>query len=80
MNPDNLVFGFSIPRSADPQSVFAVMFNAVKYCQKRLGGKILDGNLKPFNENAAKEELKSLIAEMKNKGIDPGSNKAMMTY
>lgn len=80
MNPDNLVFGFSIPRSADPQRIFTVMINAVKYCQKRLGGKMLDENLKPFNENAAKEELKSLVVKMKNNGINPGSNKAMITY
>ncbi|WP_315814561.1 cell division protein ZipA C-terminal FtsZ-binding domain-containing protein [Paraflavitalea speifideaquila] len=38
MNPHDLVFGFSIPRSADPKNVFEIMFHAVKYCQHYLGG------------------------------------------
>ena len=36
MNPNDLVFGFSIPRSADPKNIFDIMVNVVSYCQKRL--------------------------------------------
>lgn len=50
MKPQNLVFGFSIPRSVDPQNVYDIMLKSVKYCQKRLGGKILDRNNNPLNE------------------------------
>jgi cell division protein ZipA len=59
MNPTDLGFSFSVPRSADPKSVFAVMFDAVKYCQKRLGGNILDKDGNPFNEANKKNIWKS---------------------
>jgi len=80
MNPSDLVFGFSIPRNADPQNVFSAMIEAVKYCQKRLGGKILDKNQQPFNEANAKKDLALLVEKMKNKEIVPGSDKALMMY
>jgi len=80
MNPGDLLFGFSVPRNADPQNVFSVMIEAVKYCRKRLGGKILNKNLQPFNEDSAKKDLALLIVKMKNKGIVPGSDKALMMY
>ena len=44
MNPTNLVFGFSIPRSADPMNVYRIMVNSIKYCQKRLGGQLINKN------------------------------------
>jgi cell division protein ZipA len=56
MNPENIVFGFSIPRSADPKNIFEIMLNAVKYCQRRLGGQILDRKMQPFQE-----ELRTLF-------------------
>ncbi len=80
MNPNNLVFGFSIPRSADPKNIFEIMFNAVKYCQKRLGGHILDKNQQPFNEEKEIKSLTELLEKMKRKGILPGSDKALSMY
>lgn len=77
MNPKNLVFGFSIPRSADPKNIFDIMVNGVKYCQKRLGGSILDKNGQPFNETQEKQSLNEFLDKMKNKGITPGSDKAL---
>jgi cell division protein ZipA len=80
MNPNDLVFGVSIPRNSDPQNVFFAMVEAVKYCQKRLGGKILDKNQQPFDESEAKKNLALLIKKMKNNGVVPGSYKALMAY
>jgi cell division protein ZipA len=40
--PKDLIFGFSVPRSADPERVFEMMIEAMEYCQKRLGGVLLD--------------------------------------
>jgi hypothetical protein len=80
MNPEDLVFGFSIPRNADPENVFSVMINAVKYCQKRLGGKILNEDQIPFNEDAEKNKLTVLINKMRKSGVIPGSDKALITY
>lgn len=80
MNPADLVFGFSLARNADPERVFEIMFKVVKYCQKRLGGEILDANLKPFNEVDRKKNLRLLVGEMKSMGVIPGSGKALRTY
>jgi len=80
MNPDNLIFGFSIPRDADPENVFEAMVKAIKYCQKRLGGKILDQNGQPFDEASERKAVLSIIKKMNDKGIKPGSDKALMMY
>jgi hypothetical protein len=80
MNPENLVFGFSIPRSADPIDIFEMMLNSTKYCQKRLGGTILNKNGEIFNEENERKELGDLITKMKAKGIVTGSDKALVMY
>lgn len=80
MNPQNLVFGFSIPRSADPKNIFEIMLNSVKFCQKRLGGQILDRNMKSFNEEKERQELTDFLKKMKQKGIEAGSDKALRMF
>jgi hypothetical protein len=80
MNPQNLVFGFSIPRSADPKNVFEIMLNAVKYCQKRLGGQILDRNMKPFSDEKQRQELSEFLKRMERNGLNAGSNKALRMF
>ncbi len=80
MNPQNLVFGFSIPRSADPKNIFDIMLNSVKYCQNRLGGQILDQNMKPFNEEKEKQELLEFLKRMEQKGLQAGSDKALIMF
>lgn len=80
MNPDDLVFGFSIPRSADPEHIFEIMIETVKYCQKRLGGIILDKDGHPFNEAKEKKYITGFIEKMKMKGLVPGSDKALQLF
>jgi len=80
MNPTDLIFGFSIPRSADPKNVYTAMLNSVKYCQKRLGGTILNKDEQPFQEQTETKYLLDLIDKMKAKGIEPGSDKALKNY
>ena len=80
MNPQNLVFGFSMPRSADPKNIFEIMLNSVKYCQKRLGGQILDRNMKPFNEEKEIQELSEFIKRMEQKGLKAGSDRALRMF
>jgi hypothetical protein len=80
MNPQDLVFGFQIPRSADPKNIFDVMINSVKYCQKRLGGTILDKNGEPFNEVEAKKHLSEIVERMKAKGLTPGSENVLVLF
>ncbi len=80
MNPTNLVFGFSIPRSADPMNVCRVLINSIKYCQKRLGGEIINRNGEPFNEQLELLELAELIKQMNDNDIIPGSENSLRLY
>lgn len=80
MNPRNLVFGFSIPRSADPVNVFEIMIEAVKYCQKRLGGQILDRNMQPFDEGKEKQSFNDFLKKMEGRGIKAGSDEALRMF
>jgi cell division protein ZipA len=80
MNPENLVFGFSIARCADPENVFDAMVNAAEYCQKRLGGEILDGNMQPFQREQERKNLSEFIKQMEEKGLKPGSDNALQTF
>ncbi len=80
MNPTNLVFGFSIPRSADPINVYRVLVSSIKYCQTRLGGQIINRNGEPFNEQLELIQLAELIKNMRDNGIIPGSDNSLMLY
>jgi cell division protein ZipA len=80
MNPKNLVFGFSIPRSADPENVYKIMISATEYCQKRLGGEILDRDMQPFKVEKERIEMKKLLNRMASKGIKAGSDKALIIF
>lgn len=80
MKPQNLVFSFSVPRSADPENVFDIMVNAAKYCQKRLGGQLLDIYGQPFDMQRSKAQITELVKGMEAKGIKPGSNEALITF
>jgi cell division protein ZipA len=80
MNPTDLVFEFSIPRSADPKNIFDAMVNTAKYCQKRLGGTILDKDSQPFNAELERKFIEDLIHKMQSKGITPGSDRALATF
>jgi cell division protein ZipA len=80
MNPQNLVFGFSIPRSADPKNVFSVMLEAVNYCHKRLGGKVLNDNGLPLDETSAKDNVSAIVSKMNAQGLVPGSDQALTMF
>ena len=80
MNPENLIFGFSVPRSADPINVQKVMIEVVKYCQKRLGGEILDKNGNIFNEKKGTLQMIEFVDKMKGKGLIPGSDEALRMF
>ena len=80
MNPQDLVFGFSVPRSADPINVYDVMFNAAVYCQKRLGGQLLDKHMKHLNVETAREEIKAIMGRMEGRGMKAGSMRALRMF
>jgi len=76
----NLVFGYSIPRSADPKSVFKSMMKAVKYAQQRLGGEILDRQGQPLNESAFAEEIEGTVQELTDAGFTPGEGMTLRVF
>jgi cell division protein ZipA len=80
MNPKNIVFGYSIPRSLDPKGVYDVMVSAVKYCQKRLGGQILDNSGQQLDIAKEQQRIVELADKMKSKGIVPGSHNALRMF
>lgn len=80
MQPADLVFGFSVPRSAEPKLVFDAMLNVVKYCRQRLGGTILNANGLPFNETEERKKLHELVDDMHRNGLIPGSDPALRMF
>ncbi|MEL6589469.1 MAG: cell division protein ZipA C-terminal FtsZ-binding domain-containing protein [Bacteroidota bacterium] len=80
MKPENLVFGFSVPRSADPLNIQPIMIEAVNYCQKRLGGEMLDQHGNPYNAEAEIQQLTDFVNRMKAQGIVPGSENALRMF
>lgn len=77
---EDLIFGFSIPRSADPVTVYGRMVKAVEYAQKRLGGTFTDEAGRPIDTNAALTEIKSIADELTKLGFKPGSDDALRQF
>lgn len=77
---DDLVFGFSIPRSADPITVLDSMLRAVSYAKKRLGGEILDRNGKPLDESQIRLETKAIVDRLKASGFEPGATATLHVF
>lgn len=80
LNPKNLVFGFSVPRSADPKNIYDIMVKSAIYCQQHLGGALQDRNGNPFNEEMEKADLLYRLEKMKSYGFIPGSGKMLRMY
>lgn len=77
---EDLVFGFSIPRSADPATVFERMMRAIRYSQERLGGTIQGEDGQPLNEAATAEEIESIAEQLARNGFPPGSDSALQQF
>lgn len=69
---DDLIFSFSIPRSADPVAVFESMANAVEYAHQRLGGEIILGSGEPFDKATERNRIEDIVQKLKNSGFVPG--------
>lgn len=76
----DLLFAFSIPRSAAPEKVFDSMMAAIRYAQKRLGGTLLDQSGKPLDENAARTDIKNVVEQLQQHGLKPGTNSVLRVF
>ena len=76
----DLIFGFSIPRSADPMKVFESMANAVEYAQKRLGGEILLPSGERFNRKVERANVADIVRKMRDAGFQPGEHATLRVF
>jgi cell division protein ZipA len=68
----DLVFGFSIPRSAAPRPVFASMLKAAQYARQRLGGELVDRNGSSLEVSATEQEIDAVEQRLSAAGFTPG--------
>lgn len=81
VHTQDLVFLFSLPRTAAPSVVAARMRKAVEYVQSRLGGKIvymIDDEQYEFD--SAIQEIGGIEAELTEHGFPPGSDAALRFF
>ncbi len=77
---DDLIFGFSIPRSTAPDQVLEVVNKATEYAQSRLGGRILNENGQPFDIDQEKNKINKILTDLKNNSITPGMDDALYLF
>lgn len=80
VHAEDLVFGYSLPRSADPAAVFIEMVKAARYTQKRLGGDLLDTSGEALNEAETLAVIEAISERLKKAGFSPGSNAALFLF
>ncbi|QCK16150.1 cell division protein ZipA C-terminal FtsZ-binding domain-containing protein [Mangrovivirga cuniculi] len=77
---EDLIFGFSIPRSISPEQILEVMYKATKYAQSRLGGEILNENGHQFNLEIEKTKVNKVVTDLNNNSITPGIGDALYLF
>lgn len=77
---DDLIFGYSIPRSGEPVEVFSRMVKAAEYAQKRLGGAITGRDDRPLDSAETLKEIQTITDELTKLGFKPGSDNALRQF
>lgn len=72
MNPEDLIFGFSIPRSPDPNNVFEIVVESAEFCRSKLGGTIVDENGAPFDKEKYRDKIGKVMSKMSESGFEHG--------
>ncbi|HSV35745.1 MAG TPA: cell division protein ZipA C-terminal FtsZ-binding domain-containing protein [Ramlibacter sp.] len=76
----NLVFGFSIPRTLQPDSVFESMMRAADYARHRLGGRLLADDGSEFKSADALRQVRYAARELTAAGFPPGANRTLYLF
>jgi len=76
----DLVLGFSIPRSAAPQFVFASMVKAAEYARQCLGGELLDRNGRSLDVSATQKEISEIEQRLNAAGFPPGVDSTLYIF
>ncbi|MET1260584.1 cell division protein ZipA C-terminal FtsZ-binding domain-containing protein [Flagellimonas sp. DF-77] len=76
----DLIFGFSIPRTVAPEGVFEVMHKVTQYAQKRLGGRLLDGNGNPLEPETELARISAIAEKLETAGLQNGIGDALYLF
>ena len=76
----DLIFGFSIPRTVAPEGVFEVMLKVTQYAQKRLGGRLLDGNRNPLEPETELARISTIAEKLETAGLHNGIGDALYLF
>jgi len=76
----DLMFGYSLPRSPDPVTVFERMLAAVHYAQKRLGGTVTSVEGGASSPGVTLQQIRAAVKELNALGFPPGSSEALRFF
>jgi cell division protein ZipA len=77
---DNLVFGFSVPRTLYPDQVFESMVRAAEYAKTRLGGRLYAADGSEFNTADALTHIRYVARELTAEGFPPGAHETLYLF
>ncbi len=77
---DDLVFVFSVPRSADPIKVFDAMTRAVEYCKGRMGGTIMDSQGTKADIGVMRKQIERILETLRIEGFKPGASATLQLF
>ncbi|MEM7236052.1 MAG: cell division protein ZipA C-terminal FtsZ-binding domain-containing protein [Planctomycetota bacterium] len=78
---DDLVFGYSVPRSPGPLLVFESMKRAPEYAQERLGGRITEPETNgPVDFEYERAAIDKAVRRLKNGGFTPGASSTLQLF
>ncbi len=77
---EDLVFGFSIPRNQDPEGVLLVMLDCINYCNRELGGYVLNRYGERTNITDLKDYVRQAVRELNARDFPPGSEAALRIF
>ena len=77
---ENLVFGFSVPRTVHPDKVFESMASAAEYARTRLGGRLHAADGSELIHSDAVAQIRYVVRELTAKGFPPGANQTLYLF
>jgi|GEM_PF-3960029 len=77
---EDLIFFYSLARSAKPLEVFDALQRAVEHTRQQLGGTIVDVDGEPADFAAMREVITTHEAELRAAGFEPGSAASLQLF
>ena len=77
---EDLIFSFSIPRTAGAKQVLLNMHKAASYCQQKLGGKLVNADGSPFDLKAEMQKCTLVEQNLHRKQLQPGYGDALYLF